>query len=138
MTIRSAAFLCMALLLCSCAHDDTAAVNANSSAGYQSVSVNTPGVEGSDCVMQSGNETYSVVAPGSVTVRRAPDVMTVSCFKGDHMRGQQSVTPTFAPREAQQMRKTNSDCLTCNYPSTVTVAMTLDAGAMQVPVRIGP
>ena len=103
---------------------------------YQTINVNTPGVTGANCVVQAGRDSYSVIAPGSLTVRRAPDQMNVACFKGEHMRGQQSVTPMFSSREVQdaEMDKV-AFCKSCTYPSTVTVAMALNSGSMQVTVR---
>ncbi|MDE1151083.1 MAG: hypothetical protein PW788_00980 [Micavibrio sp.] len=121
------------LLLSGCA--DTARTAADNSGGaYQVVNVNTPGMTGANCVLRSGRDTYSVKAPGSVTVRRAPDRMDVSCFKGDHMHGREIVTPSFAPREAQQAEMDHTACTTCTYPSTVTVAMSLNGNAMDVKV----
>lgn len=105
---------------------------------FQSVNVNTPGVTGANCVVQSGDNTYTVKAPGAVMVRRAPDIMNVSCFKGDHMRGQASFRPVFAPGEAEGVRGTQGVCLTCNYPGTVTVAMALNKGSMEIPYMVWP
>lgn len=127
--------LCLALCVSACARKETAAVP-EARGPYQSVVIHTPGVTGANCVVQSGAKTYTVVAPGSVMVHRAPDAMTVSCFKGDHMRGASTVRPTFAPREAEGARETRSACLTCSYPNTVTVAMSLNAGSMDVPYRM--
>lgn len=131
-------FLALGLLvlLSACGGGDKTTMIETTRTAYQSVNINTPGVTGVNCVVQSGQNSYSVVAPGAVLVRRAPDTMNVSCFKGEHMRGQASFRPSFAPREAEAMRGTQAECLTCNYPSTVTVAMALNRGSMEVPLTI--
>ncbi len=103
---------------------------------YQSIVINTPGVTGANCVMQGGLNTYSVKAPGAVMVRRAPDTMSISCFKGNHMSGRNTVRPSFAPSEAAEVRGTQTACVSCAYPNTVTVAMSLNGSAMDVPVTI--
>jgi len=105
---------------------------------YQSIVINTPGVTGVNCVMQSGNDTYSVKAPGAVMVRRAPDMMNVACFKGDHMTGRNTVRPSFAPSEGAEVKGTQEACVSCAYPNTVTVAMSLNGNAMDVPVTVWP
>ena len=136
MKVLSAALaLCLALSACA---ETEKPVASQVRTPYQSVVVNTPGVTGANCVMQSGDNTYSVKAPGSVMVRRAPDVMSISCFKGDHMRGQVSARPTFAPREGEAVRGTQGACMTCNYPTTISVALSLNAGSMEVPFSILP
>jgi len=129
----SFSILFCALLLTGCGGTEHARVEEPSGA-YQVVNINTPGVTGVSCVLKSGRNTYSVTAPGGVTVARAPDRMDVSCMKGDHMQGSASVTPTFAPREAQQAQHGHGDCTTCTYPSTITVAMSLNGNAMDVKV----
>lgn len=105
---------------------------------YQSIVINTPGVTGVNCVMQSGRDTYTVKAPGAVMVRRAPDMMNVSCFKGDHMTGRNTVRPSFAPSEGAEVKGTQEACVSCAYPNTVTVAMSLNGSAMNVPVTVWP
>lgn len=133
--MKKIALFAALLLLAGCSHEEHAVIDGPRT-DFQSVSVNTPGVTGVSCVLQSGNNTYSVKAPGAVMVHRAPDIMNVSCFKGNYMRGQASFRPTFAPGEAEAVRGTQNACLSCNYPSTVTVALSLNKGAMDVPYTI--
>lgn len=132
-TILAAALL---LSVTACSHEEEHAAIEAPRTEFQSVVVNTPGVTGVSCVLQSGNNSYSVTAPGAVMVHRAPDIMNVSCFKGNYMRGQASFKPSFAPGEGDAVRGTQSSCLSCNYPSTVTVALSLNKGAMDVPYTI--
>ena len=132
-----AAALAVCLALSACAETEKP-VATQVRTPYQSVVVNTPGVTGANCVMQSGGNTYSVKAPGSVMVRRAPDTMTISCFKGNHMRGHTSARPSFAPGEGEAVRGTQISCMTCNYPTSISVAMSLNSGSMEVPYIILP
>lgn len=137
MRILPALLLCLALSACA-AEEEQAAFMPEPRTAFQSVVVNTPGVTGANCVLQSGANSYSVIAPGSVMVRRAPDTMSVSCFKGDHMRGTASAKPTYAPGEGNAVRGTQNACMTCNYPTSVTVAMSLNSGSMAVPYYVWP
>ncbi|MEZ0262699.1 MAG: hypothetical protein ACAH80_16965 [Alphaproteobacteria bacterium] len=105
---------------------------------YQTITVNTPGMQGVSCVVQSGRNTYSMTAPGPVTVKRSPYPMLVNCFKGEHMRGQQSAKPNYARIEAEKIAATMGDCISCNYPRTITVAMRLDQESMSDTWRAGP
>jgi hypothetical protein len=137
MTKLKLAALAAALLLSACAEKEVSMAPPPRTP-YQSIVINTPGVTGANCVMQSGNDTYSVKAPGSVMVRRAPDTMSIACFKGDHMAGRNTVRPSFAPSEAAEVKGTHAACVSCAYPNTVTVAMSLNGSAMDVPVTIWP
>jgi hypothetical protein len=102
---------------------------------YQTVTVNTPGVEGATCVVQNGAGSWTVPAPGPVTVRRTPWTMTINCFKGEHLRGAAQAAPSFAPAEAG----TGENCVTCHYPGIVNVALVLNDSLMAVPIlRQGP
>ncbi|HYD18174.1 MAG TPA: hypothetical protein VEF76_06825 [Patescibacteria group bacterium] len=131
---NTALVVALALLTSACAEKQAAASIDNTP--YQKIVINTPGVTGASCVVQSGGNTYAVLTPGAVTVRRAPDAMSVSCFKGNHMKGNDVVRPSFAPREGEKVRGTQSACITCNYPNTVTIAMSLNGHAMNVPVTV--
>lgn len=130
------ALLCLATALPGCARKETVKIPEPERQPFQSVIIHTPGVTGASCVVKSGVKSYSVIAPGAVMVQRSPETMSVSCFKGDHMRGNASVNPTFAPREAQDLRGTDAACLSCSYPGTVTIAMSLNAGSVETPYRI--
>jgi len=93
---------------------------------YQSISVMTPGVTGAHCFLQSGSMSYTAAANSRVRVRRAPDTMQVSCFKGPHMVGHASVQPTVAPREAARILGSNGQgCDSCLYPENVSVVLAL-------------
>lgn len=92
---------------------------------YQQISVMTPGVTGAHCFLQSGGTTYTAAANSRVTVRRAPDDMAVSCFKGPHMAGHTSVKPTVAPREAARIFADRQDCESCAYPESIHVVLAL-------------
>ena len=92
---------------------------------YQQISVMTPGVTGAHCFLQSGGTTYTAAANSRVTVRRAPDDMAVSCFKGPHMAGHTSVKPTVAPREAARIFAHRQDCESCTYPESIHVVLAL-------------
>lgn len=92
---------------------------------YQQISVMTPGVTGAHCFLQSGGTTYTAAANSRVTVRRAPDDMAVSCFKGPHMAGHTSVKPTVAPREAAQIFADRQGCESCTYPESIHVVLAL-------------
>lgn len=99
---------------------------------YQIISVNTPGVYGAECSVQTGSRFYSVHAPGSVEVARAPDTMEVTCLKGEHMVGVEKVKPLFSPSDP---RLYSGDCQSCLYPGMVTVAMAIDPHSLQTNVR---
>lgn len=78
---------------------------------WQTISINTPGVSGANCFLQAGSMSYPMQAPGKVNVRKANSPMSVTCFKGEHMLGEQKVEPV---------------CPNCGYPNSVTIAMSLD------------
>lgn len=134
---RLLASLCILLALAACSKEKPAIRN-DARTPYQSVNVNTPGVTGVSCVVQSGRDTYTVQAPGAVMVRRSPEPMIVHCFKGEYMRGQASVRPSYAPGEGDAVRGTQASCMSCSYPGTVTVALALDRNAMNVPYYVWP
>lgn len=122
------AALCGALLLASCGHAPETATQSRTP--YQSVGVATPGVMGARCFVQSGMASYTLSStPGTVMVRRAPDPLDVTCFKGSHMVGNTVVNPTVAPREAKAGRQ--HDCESCLYPESVSVVMALRASSVE-------
>ncbi|MDY0009836.1 MAG: hypothetical protein RBS08_09025, partial [Bdellovibrionales bacterium] len=95
---------------------------------YQAISVMTPGVTGAHCLLQAGAHSYTTPANSSVTVRRTPDQMDVSCFKGSHMVGHTSVKPTVAPREADNRGRA---CESCQYPESVSVVLAIRASSVE-------
>ncbi len=112
------------LFLTACASDGVPSPEAS---GYQQVSVTTPGVTGANCFMQSGDRSYSLATPAVVNIQRSSAVMDVTCFKGEHMVGNQKVYPSVAPREA----RVRGECVSCNYPPSITIAMVLDDKSME-------
>lgn len=125
-------------MLAGCTHKQPPVEQAFAVSPLQTLTINTPGEEAANCVLYSGRETYSMQAPGAVAVRRSPAPLTVDCFKGAHMRGRESVMPTFAPRDAQMAQATGAVCGTCNYPPTITVPMSIDQNSLEVVVHQGP
>jgi hypothetical protein len=131
--MRRAAALFLLMLLAACASPKPA--KESNTDFTQTLTVNTPGVSGASCLVQSGAQTWRVTAPGEIAVPRTPRPVNVSCAKGDHMRGAARVTASYAPREARLAER----CVSCAYPSTITVAMTLDRSALDAPVvTFGP
>lgn len=92
---------------------------------YQEISVVTPGVTGAHCFLQAGGMSYTAAANSRVVVRRAPQPMDVSCFKGAHMVGHTSVNPTVAPREAERILGGGRDCDSCVYPESIRVVLAI-------------
>jgi hypothetical protein len=115
-------------LLAACAGDEVPVYQA---AAYQQVSVTTPGVTGAHCFMQSGDRSYSLATPAVVNVQRSSAVMDVTCFKGEHMVGNQKVRPSVAPREEGK----KAECISCNYPPLISIAMMLDDRSMDRTLR---
>jgi len=117
----------VALVLCLTACSAAAPKQAENGAGhYQVVSVMTPGVTGAHCFLQAGSMSYTAAANSRVMVRRAPDTMEVSCFKGLHMAGNTTVRPTVAPREAAHiLGSRGQDCESCLYPENVSVVLSI-------------
>lgn len=112
------------LFLSACAGDD---IPSHQASAYQQVSVTTPGVTGANCFMQSGDRSYSLATPAVVNIQRSSAVMDVTCFKGEHMVGNQKIHPSVAPREAG----VRGECVSCNYPPSITIAMVLDDKSME-------
>ena len=81
------AFAGMTLLaLSACSHAPSPRAEGGA-AGWQSVRVDTPGVEGATCVLQTAAGSYVVISPASVDVPRGMGPLAVSCSKGEHYRG---------------------------------------------------
>lgn len=128
MTYKNLVALCGLLLLSACAHAPEEVTQ--SQTPYQAVGVATPGVTGARCFVQSGMASYTLSStPGTVMVRRAPDPLDVTCFKGSHMVGNTVVNPTVAPREAKADRR--HDCESCLYPENVSVVMALRSSSVE-------
>ncbi len=107
------------LFLSACASKQEVVVEDNTP--WQTISVHTPGVTGANCFLQAGYMSYPMQAPGKVNIRKTQSPMNVTCFKGEHMTGEQKVVPS---------------CPNCGYPSSVTVAMSLDHNSFERKYRI--
>lgn len=126
---KSFAALAVLVMAAGCGHapKETATIPET---GYQAVGVVTPGVTGARCFVQSGMTSYTLAStPGTVMVRRAPDPLDVTCFKGAHMVGNAVVKPTVAPREAKAGR--GQACASCLYPENVSVVLALRASSVE-------
>ncbi len=125
---KSFAFLAALLLVAGCTNaPQTASDNVTP---YQAVGVATPGVMGARCFVQSGVSSYTLDStPGTVRVRRAPEPLDVTCFKGAHMVGNTTVRPTVAPREAKGTP--GRVCESCLYPENVSVVMALRSSSVE-------
>ena len=123
--------VCLVSGLSACAHENANMVD-NDTTAYQLVTVSTPGVTGANCFVQSGMASYIVSgSPGKVMVRRAPDPLDVTCFKGNHMVGNTVVKPTVAPKEAKSIFNSRQDCESCTYPENVRVVMALKSSSVE-------
>jgi hypothetical protein len=122
---------CVVAGLSACAHESANMVD-HEKTSYQLVTVSTPGVTGANCFVQSGMASYTVSgSPGKVMVRRAPDPLDVTCFKGSHMVGNTVVKPTVAPKEAKSIFNSRQDCESCTYPENVRVVMALKSSSVE-------
>lgn len=129
MMYKSFAVLVTLVLLAGCGHAPKETVS-DSATSYQAVGVATPGVTGARCFVQSGVSSYTLAStPGKVMVRRAPDPLDVTCFKGAHMVGNTTVRPTVAPREAKAAY--GHVCESCLYPENVSVVMALRSSSVE-------
>lgn len=88
---------------------------------HQLISVQTPGVMGANCFVRVDGMSYPVATPGKVMVKPSREPMDVTCFKGEHMVGNQQVPPA---------------CPNCGYPENVSIAMALDIQSMERNVTI--
>jgi len=52
---------------------------------YQKISVNTPGVENVDCMLETETNKFRMLAPGTVTVERAYSPLTMTCQKAGYL-----------------------------------------------------
>lgn len=117
------------VLLAGCGHAPKETVS-DQATSYQAVGVITPGVTGARCFVQSGVASYILAStPGTVMVRRAPDPLDVTCFKGAHMVGNTVVKPTVAPREAKTGYA--RACESCLYPGNVSVVLALRSSSVE-------
>jgi hypothetical protein len=60
---------------------------------YQKVRVETPGVTGADCTLNTKAARYRLITPDSVLIERSPYTMTVTCEKGNHFTAVTTVEP---------------------------------------------
>jgi hypothetical protein len=93
-------------------------------AGNQLVQVQTPGVQGAACTLQTASGSLTVISPGRINVPRAADPMTISCSKGEHFAGTSVITP----------RKTTLAGYA--YPGIVSVPMKLNNRSFDRDVKV--
>lgn len=86
----------------------------------QVISIHTPGVAGANCFAAVNGLSYPVSTPGKISVTPSNDPIDVTCFKGEHMVGNERVRPV---------------CANCLYPASISVAMRLDEASMFTNVR---
>jgi hypothetical protein len=96
--------------------------------GLQSVRVQTPGVSGSTCMVQTRSGTKVVTAPARLDVPRDPSPLVVTCSKGEHFRGALSLPARKAPGADGEAVYT--------YPDNVSVTLALDEPSLHPRVRI--
>ena len=114
------------LLLAACGHASGQA-QTGSSSSWQSVRIDTPGVEGAACVLQTGAGSYVILSPATIDVPRNPGTLSVSCSKGEHFRGAQAV-------EARRIVEDGDNVY--SYPASVSVPMTLYTPSLEPKVRV--
>ena len=106
---------------------------------YQKVRVETPGVRGADCTLNTKSAKYRLITPDTVLVERSPFTMTVTCEKGNHftavttvepkthaMNGMQNVLNGFIPGMAYDIATRSI----YDYPKLVIIPMQIDPEAM--------
>lgn len=103
------------MLLSACSASGTHHLGSNDPQ-FQTISIHTPGTMAANCFVQVDGMSYPVATPGRVKVKSSRTPLDVTCFKGEHMVGNQIVPPS---------------CPNCDYPSNVSIAMALDSGSMQ-------
>lgn len=60
---------------------------------YQEVVIDTPDVEGVDCILETPTQKYRVIAPGSTQVERSRHALTITCEKGNYFTATKTVEP---------------------------------------------
>lgn len=106
---------------------------------YQKVRVETPGVRGADCTLNTKETKYRVITPDTVLVERSPYTMTVTCEKGNHftavttvepkthaMNGMQNVFNGFIPGMTYDIATRSI----YDYPKLIIIPMQIDPEAM--------
>lgn len=114
------------LALAGCSHAPPPVAAAGSSP-LQSVRVDTPGVTGAACVVQTAAGTSVVLSPARLDVPRNAQALAVTCSKGEHFRGAQTV----ASRRVVE----NGDSV-YSYPASVSVPMTLYNPSLKPEYRV--
>lgn len=111
-------FLCLLTVMTGCSGSDMPAPEV--AKDQQIISIHTPGVMGANCFAAVNGLSYPVSTPGKISVTPSNDPIDVTCFKGEHMVGNERITPA---------------CVNCVYPASISVAMRLDDASMYTSVR---
>ena len=106
---------------------------------YETVRVETPGVRGADCTMNTKAAKYRLITPDEVLVERSPYTMTVTCEKGNYftakttiepkthaMNGMQNVLNGFIPGMTYDIATRSI----YDYPKLIIIPMQIDPEAM--------
>lgn len=94
---------------------------------FQVVRVDTPGVSGAACTVQTPKGSHVLLSPASVSVARTASPIRVSCTKGEHFSGTHVITPRSLP-EGEHVAYT--------YPALVSVPMGMNARSLDTNVRV--
>ncbi len=118
---------CYLLLLAGCSSSRTVQIEPDAlpEKYYQSVRVDTPGMHGAECTLRSEQTSYSLIAPGTITIERSPYPIRAACQKGDHFEGGIVIEPVLvnahAPTGGQYI-----------YPYLVSIPMSLQKGSLKI------
>jgi hypothetical protein len=129
--LRSLAFLAGALLLAACATITKGTT--------QVVAVDTPGVPGATCTIQTQSGPQTLVTPGSVTLSKGSSALPIQCIKECYINGS-----SIIPSGTEAMTAGNvifggvvglgvdaASGAMNKYPDMVTVAMSPDPACRQ-------
>jgi hypothetical protein len=116
------------LVLGGCGHKESPVVQSQRYDHYQSVRVDTPGVFGAACTLQSPSGSQVVLSPASVRVARDSRPLRVFCTKGEHFRGAQVI-------QARKVADENQETAWL-YPASVSVPMRLNDSSFQADIKI--
>lgn len=131
--LRTVACLAGALLLAACATITKGTT--------QIVAIDTPGVPGATCTIQTQSGPETVVTPGSVTLSKGSSALPIQCAKECYVNG-----ASIIPSGTEAMTAGNvifggviglgvdaASGAMNKYPDVVTVAMTPDPACRQAP-----
>jgi hypothetical protein len=129
--LRTVAALAGALLLAACATITKGTT--------QLVAIDTPGVPGATCTIQTQSGPQTVVTPGSLTLKKGSDALPIQCVKECYING-----ASIIPSGTESMTAGNvifggiiglgvdsASGAMNKYPDMVTVAMTPDPACRQ-------